>query len=119
MRRLTIRNSDGNAHAISVGYHDIIEKLAEYEDAEEKGVLLRLPCEIGKNLYDITEFVEGYNSPDIYLIDSSRIEVSKDKEGMIYTIDSVDYRESDFGRVLFTSEEKAFKAISETGFIIY
>ena len=118
MERLTVRGCDGNVHATRIGYYDIIEKLAEYEEAEEKGILLRLPCEIGKNLYDITEFVEGYDSPDIYLIDSSRIEVSKDKEGIIYTIDSVDYRESDFGRILFTSEEKAMKAISENGFII-
>ena len=32
----------------------IIEKLAEYEDAEEQGLLLRLPCKIGSILYQPT-----------------------------------------------------------------
>lgn len=87
-------------------------------EAEEKRLLIKLPCELGKNLYDITEFVEGYDSPDIFLIDSSRIEISKDKEGLIYTIDCVDYREKDFGTTLFTSEDKALKAIREKGWIL-
>lgn len=29
----------------------IIERLAEYEDAEEQGLLLRLPCKVGSTLY--------------------------------------------------------------------
>ena len=32
----------------------IIERLAEYEDAEEQGLLLRLPCKIGSILYQPT-----------------------------------------------------------------
>lgn len=95
-----------------------LKKLKEYEDAEEQGLMLRLPCKLGKNLYDITEFAEGYDSPDIYIIDTSRIEISKDKEGLIYTIDSVDYREKDFGTVLFKTEEAALKAISEKGWLL-
>ena len=33
--------------------HDIdaIEKLADYEDAEEQGLLLRLPCKVGDTVY--------------------------------------------------------------------
>ena len=30
------------------------EKLADYEDAEEKGLLLRLPCKVGTEVYNIT-----------------------------------------------------------------
>ena len=30
------------------------EKLAEYEDLEEQGLLLRLPCKIGTKVYNIT-----------------------------------------------------------------
>ena len=29
----------------------IIERLAEYEDAEEQGLLLRLPCKVGDTVY--------------------------------------------------------------------
>ena len=95
--------------------YDALEKLKEYEDLEEQGLLLKLPCKLRSELYDITEFVEHYDSPDIYLIDASRIEISKDKEGLIYTIDGADYREKDFGTVLFTSEEEAEKALAEMG----
>ena len=31
----------------------IIERLAEYEDAEEQGLLLRLPCKVGSPLYKV------------------------------------------------------------------
>lgn len=96
----------------------LYDKLKEYEDLEEQGLLLKLPCKLRSELYDITEFVEHYDSPDIYLIDASRIEISKDKEGLIYTIDGADYREKDFGTVLFTSEEEALKAIYEKGWIL-
>lgn len=30
---------------------EILEKLGKYEDAEEKGLLLRLPCEVGDTVY--------------------------------------------------------------------
>ena len=99
-------------------YHDTEKELQKYKDLEEQGLLVKLPCKIGKNLYDITEFVEGYDSPDIYLIDASRIEISKDKEGLIYTIDCFDYRGKDFGTTLFTSEDKAMEAIRENGWIL-
>ena len=33
---------------------DVIDKLAEYEDLEEQGRLIKLPCKIGTEVYDIT-----------------------------------------------------------------
>ena len=30
------------------------EKLAEYEDLEEKGLLLRLPCKVGDTIYEVS-----------------------------------------------------------------
>jgi hypothetical protein len=61
MERLTIRDRNGFAHATNVGYFDLVKKLAEYEDAEEQGLLLKLPCKIGDSLYqpihkDINEY---------------------------------------------------------------
>lgn len=32
-----------------------MEKLAAYEDAEDQGLLLRLPCKVGSNIYRITD----------------------------------------------------------------
>ena len=88
------------------------------EEAPTVEIVLTLPCEIGSPLYDITEFIEGYDSPDIYKLDTSRIEISKDEAGLIYCIDSADFREKDFGTVLFRTEEAALKAIAEKGWIL-
>ena len=34
--------------------YDVIDKLADYEDLEEQGRLVKLPCKIGTEVYDIT-----------------------------------------------------------------
>lgn len=57
MNRLTVRSFDGSAHAKCVAYYDIIDKLADYEDAEEKEMLIRLPCRLG----DIIDKIISHN----------------------------------------------------------
>ena len=58
MKRLT-KIIDGYAHgANGVSTADCFKKLAEYEDLEEQGLLVKLPCKeiyesIGNNLYYI------------------------------------------------------------------
>ena len=53
MERFTYRTikgeAMGNSSVADIGY--ILEKLAEYEDLDEQGLLLRLPCKIGSTLY--------------------------------------------------------------------
>ena len=62
MERLTERDENGNAYWIegdcqcyidneSNIYGGAIDKLAEYEDLEEQGLLLRLPCKYNEHLY--------------------------------------------------------------------
>lgn len=62
MKRLTHRYMDGTAwvslNLVSkMGEHECvglpITKLATYEDAEEQGLLLRLPCKVGDTVYCI------------------------------------------------------------------
>ena len=36
-----------------------IEKLADYEDAEEQGLLLRLPCKVGTSVYMVAQDCGG------------------------------------------------------------
>lgn len=95
-----------------------VDRWLEYKDLDERGLLKKLPCRLGSKLYDICEFTEGEDSPDIYVIDVSRIELSEDKAGMSYCIDNVDYRDYDFGTTVFTSEEAALEAIRNLGWII-
>lgn len=65
MKRLTHRYMDGTAwvslNLVSkMGEHECvglpITKLATYEDAEEQGLLLRLPCKVGDNIYIIKPY---------------------------------------------------------------
>lgn len=83
MERLTARNDDGTAYfpecfkkngckgeGYKKNYCDfdikICEKLAEYEDLEESGRLVKLPCVVGDTLYELRHFMSceyGYNCP--------------------------------------------------------
>lgn len=117
MERLTKREGK---HTVRIGNewrrHDRgWDKLAEYEDLEEQGLLLRLPCKVGSELYDITEFVEEYDYAEIFVVDASRIEISRDEKGLCYCIDSCDFREKHFGTVLFNSMEEAEAALEKMG----
>lgn len=62
MERLTRRHADGelfrplyiiDGRKEYVNETDILEKLAEYEDLEEQGRLLKLPCAVGDTVYRI------------------------------------------------------------------
>lgn len=88
-------------------------RLKEYEDAEENGNLINLPFKLGGTLYDIFEFVEKYKYHEIYAINASKVEISRDEKGILYCIDSCDYREKEFGTTLFESMEEARAAIEK------
>ena len=66
MERLTERmeNAPDGESNVWVKNHDYIkasEKLAEYEDLEEQGLLVRLPCKVGDMLwYNILGYTESY-----------------------------------------------------------
>ena len=52
MERLTKRYELGVYKSEStITNKDVFEKLADYEDAEEQGLLLRLPCKVGDKVY--------------------------------------------------------------------
>lgn len=52
MERLTRRTKEGKAllKDDTIYLSDVIKKCAEYEDLEEQGLLLRLPCRIGNTV---------------------------------------------------------------------
>ena len=55
MSRLTKRTEQGKItlRECTISLRNAIDKLAEYEDLEEKGLLLKLPCKVGDNVYKI------------------------------------------------------------------
>lgn len=89
----------------------LYRKLAEFEDLAEQGRLIELPCKVGDTLYDIYEFIENRNSPEIYEYKAKEITVGKDKQGDYFIIDSTIFRVGDFGKTVFLTKEEAEKAI--------
>lgn len=88
MKRLTERVNDGlimtkQDSGDNVSYYwdwdeenfKVAEKLATYEDLEEQGLLVRLPCKVGDDLYCIVNGevkklkVHSFGVPDFEIID--------------------------------------------------
>ena len=90
------------------------ERLAEYEDMEEQGLLVRLPCKVGDTVYDILEFVERTPCPEMYEYYADYIGIGKSDDGRtVISIDCTDFYMDDFGKIVFTSREAAEKALEE------
>ena len=93
------------------------EKLADYEDAEEHGLLLKLPCKVGDRVY--TCFKNYYN--EIRTVEVKRIELGNFLHGNVcYLIEPIGrrgclfrYYESDFGKTVFLTREAAEQALRE------
>lgn len=98
-----------------------IEKLAEYEDLEEQGLLVRLPDDLNKVLYQVnyrwtecTEYGEENNKCEIY---DCKCECDSRKEyyiaevGLQY-IQIVNYYDR-LGKFLFLTREEAEKKLEE------
>ena len=91
---------------------DALNRLAEYEDMEEQGLLVRLPCKVGDTVYDISEFVERTPYAEMYEFHADYIGIGKSDDGRtVISIDCMDYYMDDFGRIVFTSREEAEKAL--------
>lgn len=70
MQRLTKRTKDG----VVLNFSDVseygeppypmvtqkfINKLADYEDLEEQGLMIKLPCKVGDTVWCVEEYVDG------------------------------------------------------------
>ena len=104
-----------------------IEKLAQYETAEEEGRLVVLPCKVGDTVWVIThpfnvlddfdfyedahdEIYESYISSVTFYEDSNQYRIyAKDTKDFIKAY----FMECDFGKSIFLTREEAEKALEE------
>ena len=93
---------------------DIIEKLATYEDADEQGLLLRLPCKVGDKIYAI---VHDYEKDTEVIKESMIIEVTQNVNGWFFKslIPAPAFRLHDFGKIVFLTREAAEAKLKEMG----
>lgn len=96
----------------------VYRKLKDYEDAEEQGLLLRLPCKVGDTLYRVNK---GAKEPVIMMrvIQLYIKQIHKDRTVMrIDVINDTDMGEScylpcDIGERIFLTREEAEAKLAE------
>ena len=92
------------------GSANVLSRLAEYEDAEEQGLLLRLPCKVGNVIYEIHPLTNKItprkiksivvcNCPDLTIMYKSGYDYSNVQD--------------DFGKTVFLTQEEAEQKLKE------
>lgn len=103
------------------------EKLAAYEDAEEQGLLLRLPCKVGDTVYVVTSPFNVFD--DIEYDENMKDEVYEAYVSSVSFYESGEqyriyakvtnhfigayFRECDFGKTVFLTKEEAEVKLAE------
>ena len=111
MERLTRRTETGGIKYTrhNIYEEDIVEKLAEYEDLAEQGLLLRLPCKLGTTVYNTTWW------------DNVTEKVKVDGKTFYRTVHKYKVSKStfslldiyDFGKTVFLTKEEAEQKLKE------
>ena len=122
MKRFTERYDiapDGESD-VWVKQHDYISaarKLCDYEDLEEQGLLMRLPCKVGDTVYRVNA---GAKQPIIPMtVSEIHFLCYKNERAVRFdTIGKEDmgescYRLEDIGRIVFLTREEAEKKLEE------
>lgn len=99
------------------GLEKALEKLADYEDLEEQGLLVKLPCKVGDTVYRVNA---GAKQPIIPMT-VSEIHFLCYKNERAVRFDAIDkeymgescYRLEDIGRIVFLTHEEAEKKLEE------
>lgn len=94
----------------------LINKLAAYEDAEEQGWLLRLPCKVGDTVYAFLSTCNYFTECQI-----NKIELKPTLYGnTCYFLEPIGHRgclyrcfEDDFGKTVFLTKEEAEAKLKE------
>ena len=95
----------------------VLKKLADYEDLEEQGLLVRLPCKVGDTVYRVDA---GAKQPIIPMT-VSEIHFLSYKNERAVRFDAIGkedmgescYRLEDIGRIVFLTHEEAEKKLEE------
>lgn len=104
--RLTVRMHDGEIGCLlEYTMNDIAKKLADYEDAEEQGLLKMLPCPIGTMVHEPYKFCDD----GAWEIDHHYLKLEDlDKIGKTVFVDENDAK-------AYIAEQEAKSALAEKG----
>ena len=127
MERLTRRSANGTGvYATPSGEpikwennrHNVLQKLADYEDLEEQGRLIKLPCKIGDIIYRVNA---GAKEPVIKMIVLQVNYKQLREDRIIIRIDAMNdndmgescYLLEDFGKNVFLTKSEAEAKLKE------
>lgn len=141
MERLTERFENGQAAVLGCGNNckydykycnnyledcptitEIYEKLAAYEDAEEQGRLIKLPCKVGDIVYCIfnryTKCTHSNEEFDEYNCQGCEYECDSKKENYVqdvraYSLDWIVTNLNNFGKTVFITKSEAAAKLKE------
>lgn len=90
----------------------MVQKLGEYEDLEEQGLLVKLPCKVGDTVYSVTR-----NFISEYMVCS----IEKYNEGLFFNwrcekgiyINVRGFTNYDIGNTVFLTKEEAEQALKD------
>lgn len=136
MERLTERNEYGvyypycdsakgcGGHCASCEFErKITKKLADYEDAEEQGLLLRPKCRLGDVVYALWS-IPTESKYVVYPAEVKEINLSSTnaRKMIMYKLEPIAFRgrynkyyDDDFGKLVFMSQEEAEQALKKMG----
>lgn len=106
--------------------YEVMRKLADYEDAEEQGLLLRLPCKVGDTVYFTDRKYDRENRTFIPFVHNGYVKAIKfsarptkitieyeDLDDRHGRCKGHDIHASNIGKTVFLTREEAEKALEE------
>ena len=120
MERLTNRKTKLAKCGSEPSMIDVVHKLAEYEDLEEQGKLLKLPCAVGDKIYYLTGTPNSLGNGEFDRVEESKaIGFYADRDRIMIQLD-YNWRGNHgtygfFGKTVFLTREEAEAALEEMG----
>lgn len=93
-------------------FDEIVEKLGQYEDAEEQGLLLRLPCKVGDTVYEVTrDFISKYTICSIEKYNEGFFFNWRCEKGIC--VNARGFTNYDIGKTVFLTQEQAEETLKK------
>lgn len=86
--------------------HRVLQKLADYEDLEEQGLLLKLPCKVGDTVYCIED--NKVNKFVVYSFDIRPL------QQFVCNYGGIRLNFKNFGKTIFLTKEQAEENLKES-----
>ena len=106
--------NDNNSDGCYEMMDNCLHKLAEYEDLEEQGLLLRLPCKAGDTVWYID------NDDDDYPLEFIITKIDVEENGYLRyharekdNCGKIGFIKDDIGKTVFLTKEEAEQALAE------